>query len=233
MNERADTGPDTRRSIRSFVRRAGRTTAAQQQAIERLWPVYGIDMPDGQLDLDSCFGRGAERVLEIGFGSGDSLVLQAAENPHLDFLGIEVHRPGIGHCLLLAEARGIRNLRLVSGDAVETLKQHIADGSFARVNLYFPDPWPKKRHHKRRLVQHPFLELIAARLVERGSLYIATDWQNYAENIEEVIAAGGLFRVKERRIHDGDRPLDRPTTKFERRGLSLGHKITEWRLVRI
>jgi len=225
--------PEAQRSIRTFVRRTGRITAAQRQAMERLWPRFGIDFSGASLDLDSIFGRSAGRVLEIGFGDGESLVLGAASHPELDFLGIEVHRPGVGHCLLQAEARDIRNLRLICHDALEVLKEQIADWSLHRVNLYFPDPWPKKRHHKRRLVQNDFLELVAAKLVPGGSLYIATDWHNYAEHIDGVVAAGSAFRAGERRVHDGDDPLDRPTTKFERRGLLQGHKITEWRLARI
>ena len=233
LNESADDrSSNARRSVRSFVRRAGRITAAQKEAIERLWPRYGIDLPGEQINLDELFGRKAERVLEIGFGNGDSLVLQAAANPELNYLGIEVHRPGIGHCLLRAEAAKTNNLRLACHDAAEALKQNIADRSFVRVNLYFPDPWPKKRHQKRRLLQSEFLELVAAKLIEGGYFCIATDWQGYADHIEDVVAVCRKFRVKERRVHDGEQPLDRPTTKFERRGLALGHKITEWRLVR-
>jgi tRNA (guanine-N7-)-methyltransferase len=224
--------PDGRRTIRSFVLRTGRITAAQKEAIERLWPRYGFDLPAGEIKLDELFGRSAGRVLEIGFGNGESLVRQAAANPAMDFLGIEVHRPGIGHCLLEAEAANIDNLRVACCDAVEALQRSIPERSLARVNVYFPDPWPKTRHHKRRLLQQRFLGLIAAKLVKGGSFHIATDWQNYAEHIDEVVAASEQFRVGERRVHEGDRPLDRPTTKFERRGLALGHKISEWRLVR-
>jgi tRNA (guanine-N7-)-methyltransferase len=227
-----DRRPETERSIKSYVLRAGRITEAQKEAIERLWPHYGFDFPAGETNLDDLFGRSAERVLEIGFGNGESLVLQAAEHTAMDFLGIEVHRPGIGHCLLEAEAANIDNLRVACCDAVEALQQEFPDRSFARVNLYFPDPWPKKRHHKRRLLQQQFLGLIAAKLVEGGSFYVATDWQNYADHIDDVVAASEQFRVGERRVHDGNRPLDRPTTKFERRGLSLGHRIHEWRLIR-
>jgi tRNA (guanine-N7-)-methyltransferase len=214
------------------VRRSGRITSAQERAIGELWPRYGIPFSPSPLDLDSIFARSAERVLEIGFGSGDSLVALAAENPGLDYLGIEVHRPGIGHSLLCIEAEALRNLRLICHDAVEVLSRQIHDRSFARINLYFPDPWPKKRHRKRRLLQPDFLELAAAKLQDRGAFHIATDWQNYAEHIDEVVAGSNLFLLHERRVHDGDRPLDRPTTKFERRGLARGHKITEWRLVK-
>ncbi|MGH8167898.1 MAG: tRNA (guanosine(46)-N7)-methyltransferase TrmB [Woeseiaceae bacterium] len=223
---------NTGRSVRSFVRRAGRITRAQQRAMERLWPRYGVDFSAAPLDLFKLFGRKAARVLEIGFGDGESLVFQTAANPAIDYLGVDVHRPGIGHCLLAAEARGVSNLRLICHDAVEVLEQQIADESLCRVNLYFPDPWPKKRHHKRRLVQAGFLELVASRLVARGAFCIATDWSEYAEHIDDVIEGSRSFRLDERREHEGREPLDRPTTKFERRGLERGHKITEWRLVR-
>jgi len=220
------------RTIRSFVRRTGRITEAQKDAIERLWPRYGFDIAAAEINLDELFGRSAGRVLEIGFGNGESLVLQAAANPSMDFLGMEVHRPGIGHCLLQAEAADIDNLRVACCDAAEGLQQNVPDRSLVRVNLYFPDPWPKKRHHKRRLLQQRFLGLVAAKLIEGGSFYIATDWQNYAEHIDGVVAASEQFRLGERRVHDGDRPLDRPTTKFELRGVALGHRICEWRLIR-
>lgn len=225
-------GAKTRRGIRSYVLRSGRITAGQERAFAELLPRFGLQFSDELLDLSLVFGRSAARVLEIGFGDGESLVSQAAANPLLDFVGIEVHPPGIGRCLLRAEAQGINNLRVLCHDVVETLEQHIADESFARVNLYFPDPWPKKRHHKRRLVQHEFLGLLAAKISEGGSCHIATDWQDYAEHIDDVVAAARDFRVAERRVHDGGQPLDRPTTKFERRGLALGHRITEWRLLR-
>jgi len=230
LSDPSRSGP--KRTVRSFVLRTGRITPAQERAFDELWPRYGLGFSAAPLDLDRIFGRTAARVLEIGFGDGESLVLEAVLNPERDYLGIEVHRPGVGHCLLQAEARQVRNLRLICHDAVEVLNRQIPDRSFRRINLYFPDPWPKKRHHKRRLLQPYFLELAARKLHDGGALHLATDWQNYAEHIDEVVAGGSSFLVDERRVHDGDRPLDRPTTKFERRGLARGHKITEWRLVR-
>lgn len=217
------------RTIRSFVRRSGRMTPSQQRALQDLWPRYGIEFERARLDLDDHFGRPAPRVLEIGFGNGDSLVELAVENPGLDFVGIEVHEPGVGHCLIEADKADVMNLRIIAHDAIDVLTHQIADASFRRMNLYFPDPWPKKRHRKRRIVQASFLELCAKCLESNGSLYIATDWANYAEHIEEVFADSECFICIERRVHDGDRPLDRPGTKFERRGLRHGHHIWDWR----
>jgi tRNA (guanine-N7-)-methyltransferase len=226
-------GPDAhdgrRRAIRSFVRRAGRLTAPQQRAIDELWPAFGVDYSAAPLDFDRLFGRSAARVLEIGFGNGETLVQQALENPALDFIGIEVHEPGIGHCLIAARKAGIGNLRLIAHDAVEVLSRQVPHESLCRINLYFPDPWPKKRHHKRRIVSPSFVELCAERLQAGGHLHIATDWANYAEHIDATLAASGRFTLVERREHDGDQPLDRPETKFERRGLRHGHRIVDWR----
>lgn len=223
---------ERKRTVRSFVRRAGRMTDSQQRALERLWPRFGIENDDTPLDFDTVFGRQADRVLEIGFGNGDSFVQAAAERPDRDFLGIEVHDPGIGHCLIMAESNDISNLRVISCDAIDALRQRIPANSLARINLYFPDPWPKKRHHKRRIVQESFLALAASRLQPRGTLHIATDWQNYAEHIDETMAATELFRLEERREHSGECPLERFTTKFEQRGLKRGHRIWDWRFVR-
>jgi tRNA (guanine-N7-)-methyltransferase len=225
--------PDSRRrTVRSFVRRAGRLTASQQRAIDELWPAFGVDYSASLLDFDRIFGRTAGRVLEIGFGNGETLVQQALEGPQLDFIGVEVHEPGIGHCLIAAREAGIGNLRLIAHDAVEVLSQQVPRDSLCRINLYFPDPWPKKRHHKRRIVSASFVELCAARLQSGGHLHIATDWANYAEHIDETLAASRHFTLVERREHDGDRPLDRPQTKFERRGLRHGHRIVDWRFAK-
>lgn len=216
------------RTIRSFVRRAGRVTASQQRALEELWPLYGVD-DDGQvLSFAGLFGRDAPVVLEIGFGNGETFVKQAAADPDRNYLGIEVHEPGIGHCLIKAHEAGAGNLRVLAHDAVEVLQTRVPAGSLARLNLYFPDPWPKKRHHKRRIVQDAFVELVADRLGDGGTWYIATDWANYAEHIDDVFAHSDRFTLIERREHDGEAPLDRPRTKFERRGLGKGHRIVDW-----
>lgn len=217
------------RSIRSFVRRAGRTTPSQQKALDELWPEYGIDFTSQRLAFDEIFRRDAPIVLEIGFGNGETLVQQAVASPDSDYLGIEVHPPGIGRCLRTAHDAGIKNLRLIAHDAIEVLEQQIQAGTLHRINLYFPDPWPKKRHHKRRIVQSPFLELCADRLEPGGALHVATDWADYAEHIETVLGQSARFTCAERREHAGDRPLDRPMTKFERRGLGQEHLIRDWR----
>ena len=203
-------------------------TSSQARAIESLWPQYGIDFDEARLDFDEVFGRRAKRVLEIGFGNGDSLVEMAASQPGADFLGIEVHEPGIGHCLIRAREAGIKNLRVICHDALEVLATQIPDASLARINLLFPDPWPKKRHHKRRIVQPSFLDLAAEKLVPGGSLMIATDWANYAEQIDDVVGSHAAFDIVERRQHDGEQPIDRPSTKFEARGLREGHHIWDW-----
>jgi tRNA (guanine-N7-)-methyltransferase len=204
-------------------------TVSQQRALDELWPIYGIENSSQPLDLVQAFGRAAPCVLEIGFGNGDSLVQLAHDDPARNYLGIEVHDPGVGHCMIAARAAAVTNLRLIAHDAIEILESRIAPASLARINLYFPDPWPKKRHHKRRIVQPGFVDLCASRLEESGSLHIATDWANYAEQIDAVLADSTLFRCAERREHDGDAPLDRPATKFERRGGRLGHRIWDWR----
>ncbi|MDX1402900.1 MAG: tRNA (guanosine(46)-N7)-methyltransferase TrmB [Woeseiaceae bacterium] len=222
-----------RRSVRSFVRRAGRMTPGQERALRDLWPTYGIGYSATPIDLDRVFGRTASRVFEIGFGNGETLVRDAAAAPDKDFIGVEVHEPGIGHCLMRARDLGINNLRVIAHDAVEVLREQIADEALSRINLFFPDPWPKKRHHKRRLVQASFLALAAARLEPGGRLHIATDWENYAEHIDELIEDSREFTLVERYVHDGCNELsDRETTKFEQRGLAEGRGIWDWRLAK-
>ncbi len=220
-----------KRTIRSYVRRAGRITRSQQRALDELWSVYGVEFDARPLNFEALFGRAAPVVVEIGFGNGETLIEQAAANPNHDYLGIEVHEPGVGHCLLRAEEAGVRNLRIIAHDAVEVLRQQVPQASLSRLNLYFPDPWPKKRHHKRRIVQDAFVALVAERLVVGGTLNVATDWAGYAEHIDEVLSRSDRFTLDEGREHGGDAPLDRPRTKFERRGLRKGHRIFDWRFV--
>lgn len=217
-----------RRAVRSFVRRAGRLTESQKRALDELAPAYLVDYAANRLSFTDVFGRDAPVVLEIGFGNGETLVEQAAQNPDKDFVGIEVHEPGVGHCLLQAKAAELTNVRVIMHDAVEVLANQVPPASLDRLNLYFPDPWPKKRHHKRRIVQDAFIELVANRLRDGGTLNIATDWANYAEHIDDVLSRSPRFTCVERRVHDGEAPLDRPRTKFERRGLRKGHRIWDW-----
>ncbi len=216
------------RTIRSFVRRTGRITPSQQRALRDHWGRYGLPHKPQMLQLDDVFDRSAETVLEVGFGNGDTLVQAAIEHPELNFIGIEVHEPGAGHCILKAAEADIDNLRIIIHDALEVLRDQIADRALSRINLLFADPWPKKRHHKRRLVNAPFLDLAAAKLSRGGALFLATDWENYAEHIDEVMHDRTDFTLVERRKHVGDQPLDRHMTKFEKRGLKRGHSIWDW-----
>lgn len=205
---------------RSFVRRSGRITRAQKRALEELWPAYGLEESTEPISFEQAFDRQAPTVLEIGFGNGETLVRSATESPHVNFLGIEVHLPGLGRCLLLAEKAGLSNLRLIQGDAVEVLKRRIPPAALAMVCLYFPDPWPRKRHHKRRLVQPGFVRLIERVLEPRGIFHVATDWAPYAEHIQRVMSGSAVFE----RL---GRPPSRYTTRFESRGSALGHEIWE------
>jgi len=209
------------RTVRSFVRRAGRMTAAQKRALQTLWPVYGIDYRPEELDLDEIFGRQAELVMEIGFGNGELLVSMAAENPDKDYIGVEVHEPGVGHCLLSIQSHELTNVRVICHDAVEVLNAQIPDLSLRAAHLFFPDPWPKKRHHKRRIVQPDFVELLRRKIDRGGLLHTATDWDEYAAHMNATILANKGFQ---RSPMARDK---RPRTKFERRGERLGHQITE------
>ena len=216
------------RPIKSFVLRQGRLTRGQQQALDQLWSVYGIDYSTKQLDLDACFERSAPVILEIGFGNGESIMQQAAANPQNNYLGIEVHRPGVGHLLRLANEAGITNLRVINHDAVEVLQQQIADASLAGVQLFFPDPWHKKRHHKRRIVNAKFIQLIFTKLIPGGLFHLATDWQDYAEYmLEQMEQANGFSNIAGKGNY-ADK-MERPATKFEHRGQRLGHGV--WDLV--
>ena len=199
-------------------------TVAQERAWRDLWPRYGLEGTDETLDLDAVFGRTAARTLEIGFGNGESLVALAQAHPDEDFLGIEVHRPGVGHLMLRAESLELGNIRVVCRDAVETLSRQLPDASLAAVLLYFPDPWPKKRHHKRRIVQPAFVAQVARKLEPGGRFRLATDWQHYAEQMLEVVGNSALLENE----FDGGyapRPDSRPLTRFETRGQRLGHEV--------
>ena len=214
-----------RRSIRSFVIRAGRATAAQERALTDLWPIYGVEFSAHPLDLDALFGRIAPRMLEIGFGAGEALLGFAQANPEYDCIGVEVHRPGVGRVLLGSHAAGLRNLRVVNHDAVEVLQQQLPPASISLVHIFFPDPWPKKRHHKRRLIQPPFVELLARVVAANGTLRLATDWAPYAQQMREVLDASAAFENVAGDEGYVARTAARPLTRFERRGQRLGHDV--------
>jgi len=215
------------RPIRSFVLRQGRVSNAQQRAHDTLLPRYGIPFAPHIVDLDQAFGRSAPKILEIGFGMGETTAAIAAAHPENDYLGIEVHTPGVGSLLKQIAALELTNLRVIQHDAVEVLTQMIAPATFDGVHIFFPDPWPKKRHHKRRLIQTPFLALLVGRMKPGAYLHVATDWQEYAEQVLSVLAAEPQLRNT---VDDyAPRPDYRPQTKFESRGLKLGHGV--WDLV--
>ncbi len=222
------TPPPVRRPVRSFVRREGRLTAGQARALDQLWPRWGLEFRGEPLDLDRAFGRRAPRHLEIGFGRGESLLALAAAHPERDYLGIEVHRPGVGSLLLRLEQNGIDNVRIVCADAAEVLARGIPPGSLERVLLWFPDPWPKKRHHKRRLVQPAFADRVAAVLQPGGCWHLATDWEDYARHMMAVLEAHPAFTNPAGPGRCSPRG-ERPPTKYEQRGRRLGHGV--WDLV--
>lgn len=214
-----------RRTVRSFVIRGGRATVAQQRALDELWPHYGVEFTPQPLDLDRMFGRSAPRMLEIGFGAGEALLAFAQAHPELDCIGVEVHKPGVGHLLLGAETAGLENLRIICHDAVEVLQQQLTPGSIQLIHIFFPDPWPKKRHHKRRLIQPALVELLARVLAVGGTLRLATDWEPYALHMREVIDASPSFANEAPATGFVARNEERPLTRFERRGQRLGHGV--------
>ena len=213
------------RRIRSFVLRTGRMTEGQKRSYDLHWPSKGLELEKGAIDLDEVFGRRAPTVLEIGFGTGDSLATMAAAAPEKNFIGVEVHSPGVGRLMHLIDESGIENLRAYCDDAVEVLERCIADESLSRVQVYFPDPWHKKRHHKRRLIQPEFVQLLRKKLQPGGVIHLATDWENYAEHMMEVMSAAPGFTNCEGEGQFAPRPEYRPVTKFERRGERLGHGV--------
>ena len=213
------------RSIRSFVLRSGRVTEAQQRALEALWPRFGVEFSPQQLDLDALFKRRAPRIVEIGFGNGDNLLALARAHPERDYLGIEVHRAGVGRLLLGVQADALTNIRIICHDAVEVLARQLPPRSVDELLILFPDPWPKKRHHKRRLIQREFAELVASRLAPGGLLRLATDWEPYARHMLEVLNACAPLRNDEPAGAFAPRCADRVLTRFEKRGERLGHDV--------
>lgn len=215
--------------VKSFVKREGRLTNGQARALEDFWPTMGVDFSETPLNMTQLFGREAPVVLEIGFGMGKSLVEMAANHPELNFIGIEVHRPGVGACIGDAGEANLTNLRVMEYDAVEVLKKMIPDNSLHRLQLYFPDPWHKKRHHKRRIVQDEFAQLVRSKLAIGGKFHMATDWEPYAQYMADVMNQSTGYRNT---AQEGDyvpRPEYRPITKFEVRGQKLGHGV--WDLI--
>jgi tRNA (guanine-N7-)-methyltransferase len=212
-----------RRPIRSFVLRQGRFSPAQQRARDTLLPRYGIPFAHAPLDFHLIFGRHAPRILEIGFGMGETTAAIAQAVPEHDFVAVEVHAPGVGSLLRLIDERALANVRIIQHDAVEVVAQMIPRASLAAIHVFFPDPWPKKRHHKRRLLQPPFVHELALRLADGGYLHVATDWKEYAEQILAACEAEPLLENAARGY--ATRPAYRPLTKFERRGIRLGHGV--------
>ncbi|TCT35097.1 tRNA (guanine-N(7)-)-methyltransferase [Providencia alcalifaciens] len=221
------------RRVRSFVRRQGRLTKRQEEALESEWAEMGIDFVNEPFDFAKLFNNSNPVTLEIGFGMGTSLVTMAAQNPDQNFLGIEVHAPGVGACLASAKEENITNLRVMCHDAIEVLDFMIPNGSLAMVQLFFPDPWHKAKHNKRRIVQVPFAEKIRSKLIDGGVFHMATDWQPYAEHMLEVMTSvAGYENVST----SGDyvpRPESRPETKFEKRGQRLGHGVWDLMFKRV
>ena len=218
---------EQRRPIRSFVLRQGRVTNAQRRAREELLNVYGVPFVRAPLDLDRLFGRAAPQILEIGFGMGETTAAIAREHPEHDYLGIEVHTPGVGSLLKRIADLHLENVRIVQHDAVEVLEHMIAPAVLAGVHLFFPDPWPKKRHHKRRLVQPPFVALLASRMKPGATVHACTDWEEYAQQMLQVLSADRA--LENTAVGYAERLESRPETKFERRGLDLGHRV--WDLI--
>ena len=225
-----DIRPEYRKkSIRSYVVRAGRMTDGQRNAFDTSWPTYGLKLADGAIDTDAVFGRTGPKVLEIGFGMGDSLLQMAAAEPETDFIGIEVHPPGVGTLMNTATAEGISNLRVYLADANDVLEECFASQSIDRLQLYFPDPWHKKKHNKRRIVQPQFVQLVREKLRPGGVLHMATDWEHYAEQMLETLDAAEGFENIAGIGQYSSRPDYRPMTKFEKRGERLGHGV--WDLI--
>lgn len=218
--------------IKSFARREGRVTPGQKVALETLWEKYVLD-PTTPFSLESSFEQTAPLTVEIGFGDGESLAQMAKANPDKNFIGIEVHKPGVGHLMLKLKEDDIRNVRIYCGDAIEIIEKLIPDQSVDTIQLFFADPWPKKRHHKRRIVRNSFIDLIVKKLKQEGLFHAATDWEDYAEQMMEVLSADDRIENCAGRNNFTERPKSRPVTKFERRGTRLGHSIYDLQFKRV
>ncbi|QOJ21919.1 MAG: tRNA (guanosine(46)-N7)-methyltransferase TrmB [Gammaproteobacteria bacterium] len=214
-------------SIRSFVLRQGRVSNAQRRACEMLLPTYGIPFSENLLDLDQVFGRPAPKILEIGFGMGESTAIIAQSHPENDYLGIEVHTPGVGSLLNQIEQHGLTNLRIIQHDAVAVLQHMLPSACLDGIHIFFPDPWPKARHHKRRLIQPAFVARLCSHLKPGGYLHVATDWEDYAMQILQVLSQEP--QLSNTATEYAPRPDYRPLTKFEQRGIKLGHGV--WDLI--
>ena len=229
----AEALPVRRREIKSYVMRAGRMTDGQQRGLDEGWSKFGLELADGRQDFDQVFARQAPRTLEIGFGMGQSLLAMAQAAPEQDFIGIEVHRPGVGSLLNGLLTENISNVRVYSCDALQVLKSCVADASLDRVMLFFPDPWHKSRHHKRRIVQPEFAQLVRSKLKIGGVFHLATDWEPYTEHMLEVLNAAPGFTNLSADQTFVPRPKERPVTKFERRGERLGHGVWDLQFERV
>jgi tRNA (guanine-N7-)-methyltransferase len=217
------------RTVRSFVLRAGRMTEGQQRGLDEAWPELGLDITGGLIEPAAVFGREAPLVLEIGFGMGDSLLQMARQMPEKNYIGIEVHRPGVGRLLNNARTEGLGNIRVYAEDAVEVLAQCIHDGRLDGLQLFFPDPWHKKKHNKRRILQPAFAQAVRRKLKIGGQFHMATDWENYAEHMMEVMSAAEGYRNSAGAGEFSPQPDFRPVTKFQNRGEKLGHGV--WDLI--
>jgi tRNA (guanine-N7-)-methyltransferase len=225
-------GAAGRRTVRSYVLRNGRMTTAQERAWADIWPRYGIDSSTEPLDLLALFGPAVPCTLEIGFGNGEHLVARAIAQPERNFIGVEVHRPGVGQLLIAAEKAGVSNLRVICQDAIEVLQRRLAPGALDEVQLLFPDPWPKARHHKRRIVQDSFVTLVADRLQPGGRFLLATDWVPYAEHMLEVLERCPALLNAAGPQAWSERPAYRAATRFESRGARLGHEVRDLAFLR-
>lgn len=226
------TEPQRRRILRSFVRREGRLTTGQQQALEQLFPRFGVPEGNAAIDFQQLFGNNHPVILEIGFGNGESLAQNALDNPGNNYFGIEVHRPGVGHLLMRTDELQLSNIRVSTQDAVDVIKDRLSANSLSGVQIFFPDPWHKKRHNKRRLVQTPFLDLLTNVIKPGGSLHLATDWEPYAQHMLDVTDAHQAWSNQAGAGQFSERPDSRPLTKFERRGQRLGHAVYDLLLMR-